>query len=86
MGSTTKVGSGPILMPGLYVSSPMNEMDGKAEDSRVETIFSTPWSVSVTMSTAEKKECQWEVVTRAGAHRCFREAGVQLSLVPVSIS
>lgn len=39
-------------MPGLYVSSPMNATDGNEAESRVDTIFSTAWSASVTISTA----------------------------------
>lgn len=52
MGSTTKVGSAPSLVPGAYVSSPMKATEGKAAERRDDSIRSTALSTSVTMSTA----------------------------------
>lgn len=91
IGSTTNVGSGPSLVPGLYVSSPMKENSGYAVERRDETIFSTAWSTSVTISTAV-------YISRVLAHdmQHMKHTGcgqdnqashhVQLSFVPVPIS
>lgn len=47
-----KVGSSVIIVPGLYVSSPMKSNDGYLAFSRVATKVSTVLSVSVTISAA----------------------------------
>ena len=52
MGSQMKVGADVRRRPGWYVSSPMKEYVGYFAERTVDTIFSTAWSVSVTMSAA----------------------------------
>ena len=53
MGSTMKVGSEVTLVwPATYVSSPTKRKEGYLVRRVVETMRSTAWSVSVTMSAA----------------------------------